>query len=180
MGGSTNLGGGLLCIRSVLLSSVATLVVPGLTHIGVCIGYGTCLRMLSFALGFCRLHISLQPLLVSKSVGDSTAFGCEVGGSTLSSHAEAKQLRFVEVHLRGQHDCFGVLLEENMGEGRAKEGPIKSIGARRDVHLFALGAIDLDSILTKLVAEAIRHHALLVTKGARTMSIRTLQVLSVH
>ena len=49
-----------------------------------------------------------------------------------------------------------------------------------DVHFLALGAIDLDSILTKLVAETVGNDALLVTKGSRTVPVRTLQVLAVY
>ena len=75
---------------------------------------------------------------------------------------------------------FAVLLEEDMGQSGTKIGSIKSISAHRDVHLFALGAIDLDSILTKLVAHCIWHDFMLVTKGARAVTISTLKVLSVN
>ena len=67
-----------------------------------------------------------------------------------------------------------------MGKRRTKIGSIKSIGALRDVHLLTLAAIDLDSILTKLVAHCIWHDFMLVTKGARAVAISTLKVLSVN
>ena len=67
-----------------------------------------------------------------------------------------------------------------MGKRRTKIGSIKSIGALRDVHLLTLAAIDLDSILTKLVAHCIWHDFMLVTKGARAVTISTLKVLSVN
>ena len=67
-----------------------------------------------------------------------------------------------------------------MGQGRTKVGSIKSISALGDVHLLTLIAIDLDSILTKLVVHCIGDDFLLVTKGARAIPVSTLQVLSVN
>lgn len=66
-----------------------------------------------------------------------------------------------------------------MRQAAAEVSPVKSIGALRNVHLLALGTKDLDSILTKLVVEAIWHDSLLVTVGARAEPVCALQVLSV-
>ena len=43
-------------------------------------------------------------------------------------------------------------LASSLRKIEAEVGPIKSISALGNVHLFTLSAIDLDSILTKLVA----------------------------
>ena len=125
------------------------------------------------------IHIRCQALLTLISVCDGAFLWNEILGSALTRNLKAKQGRFEVVHSRRQNYVLVVLLEEHVGQGGTKVGPIKSISAHRDVHLFALGAIDLDSILTKLVAKCIRHYALLVTKSARAVPISTLQVLAV-
>ena len=84
-------------------------------------------------------------------VSDSTFFGFKELGTSGASDLKAVKRWLVEVNSGGKHDVLCVGREENMGERRAKICSIKSISALGDVHLFTLGAIDLDSILTKLV-----------------------------
>jgi len=125
------------------------------------------------------VHVGLDALLALLDVGDCLILGLEVLGATFACYVEAQELGLVEVDLGREDNVLVVGLEENVGQRGAEVGSIKSISALGNVHLFALGAIDLDSILTKLVAEGVGHHSLLVTEGARTVPVSTLQVLSV-
>lgn len=126
------------------------------------------------------MHVNFYALLPLLRICNCSFLGIEVLGATLSRNVEAKEGGFVEVDFGGQHDVLVVGLEENVGKRGAEVGPIKSISALGNVHFLALGAIDLDSILTKLVAQCVWHHSLLVTKGARAVPVSTLQVLAVN
>lgn len=126
------------------------------------------------------MHISLHALLPLLGISNCFFLGIEVLGAALSRNVEAKEGGFVEVDFGRQDDVLSVGLKENVGQRGAEVGPIKSISALGNVHFLALGAIDLDSILTKLVAQCVWHHSLLVTKGARTIPVSTLQVLAIH
>ena len=86
------------------------------------------------------------------SVRDRAFLRLKVLGTTLSGDFEAKERRFEVMNFRSQHDTLGIHIEEREGESGAEIGSIKSMCALRDVHLLTLGAIDFDSILTKLVA----------------------------
>ena len=86
------------------------------------------------------------------SVRDCAFLRHEVLGTSLSSDFEAKERRFEVMNFRSQHDTLGIHIEEREGESGSEIGSIKSTSALRDVHLLTLGAIDFDSILTKLVA----------------------------
>ena len=85
-------------------------------------------------------------------VSDRAFLRLKVLRASFSCDLKAIEGRFEVVNSRRQHNVFAVLLEEDMSQSGTEIGPIKSISAHRDVHLFALGAIDFDSILTKLVA----------------------------
>ena len=126
------------------------------------------------------IHLSCKTLLALLGIGHWLCIGLEVLGSSLACNIEAEERWLIEVNLWGKHDVLRVGLEEDVGKGRTEVGSIKSISAVGNVHFLALGAIDFDSILTKLVAQCVRHHSLLVTKGARTEPVSTLQVLSVN
>jgi hypothetical protein len=139
------------------------------------------LRLLaSLLLGAVGAHVCLQPFLPLLRVRRLATSGDEVLRAAFASDTEAKELGLVKEDLGREDQLLAVLLEENVGKGRTEEGPVKSISARGDVHLLALGAIDLDSILTKLVGQAVRDDALLVTEGSGTVPVGTLQVLSVY
>ena len=125
------------------------------------------------------MHLSLDALLPLLGVGYRSCLRREVLGASFACNVEAEERGLVKVDFGGQDDVLVVSLEENVGKGGAEVGSIKSISALGNVHFLALGAIDLDSILTKLVAQCVGHHSLLVTKGARAVPVRTLQVLAV-
>lgn len=127
-----------------------------------------------------RMHLSFNALLPLIRVRNWSGLRHEVLGASFACNVESVEGGLVKVDFRGQDDVLVVGLEEDMGKGRAEVGPIKSISALGNVHFFALGAIDFDSILTKLIAQCVWHHSLLVTKGARAVPVCTLQVLAVN
>lgn len=125
-------------------------------------------------------HFGIYTLFTGLCIRHWSRLWFKVLRAALSCNRESKKRGFVVVNLRRKNDVFVVSLEEYVGKRRTKVGSIKSIGALRDVHLLTLAAIDLDSILTKLVAHCIWHDFMLVTKGARAVTISTLKVLSVN
>ena len=125
------------------------------------------------------IHLSSKTLLALFRVSHWLCLRPEVLGPSFACNIEAEERGLIKVNLWGKHDVLRVGLEEDVSKGRTEVGSIKSISAVGNVHFLALGAIDFDSILTKLVAQCVRHHSLLVTKGARTVPVSTLQVLSV-
>lgn len=86
----------------------------------------------------------------------------------------------VEVDFGWQHHTFCIGLEKDMRQRGSKVGAVKSVGRLGDVELFALGAVDLHSVLAQFVAHAVGDDALFVTERAWAVSIRILQVSSVH
>ena len=80
----------------------------------------------------------------------------------------------------GRQDyVFCVTGKERVGQRRAKVGSIKSISRLGDVHLFTSSAVDLYSILSKLITECVGNNFCLIAVGAWAIAIGTLQIFPV-
>ena len=108
--------GVLSCLKSILLSFVATPVVSRLSCLSLGWSRGTLLRTI---ISHCNLLVSsvylvLHIFLFLESVRDAGVFWFVILRSSLSYNAESTQIRLVEVDLGWQDDCLGISLQEKV------------------------------------------------------------------
>lgn len=128
---------------------------------------------------------SCSQFLFAFCVYDNLLFRSLILRSHLSCYFEPKNLGLIVVDLSWQGDLLFISSKEFMGKWWPKVRSVKSVRLLLrvrvgNVQLFTLTAVGLHSACSEFVTHSTRHHALIITESARTLTIHALQVFAIH